>query len=453
MYSTEKNEVRVSHPSSPVPSSQTVSFATLGCKTNQFESAAMQESLQGAGYQVVAFEDGASLVIVNTCTVTNATDAQSRNLIRRARKLNPLCRVVVTGCYAQIDPGALQALPGVSLVIGNQEKQRLLDFLCSEHGETQVAVADIRQVENVGLMPLTTFSGRSRAFVQIQNGCDAFCSYCIIPYARGASRSVPAGEVLRQLHSLVEAGFKEIVLTGIHVGGYGADLTSPVTLNTLLQRIEQETNIHRLRLGSLEPTEISDELLETFATSSVICPHLHIPLQAGDDRVLQRMKRYYDTAQFAELIEKVRNSLPEAAICLDVITGFPGETDLEFNSGYELIAALPITDLHVFPYSERPGTPAASFPHQIPGNIRRERAEALRRLAAVKHSQFAMTFIGREIEVVVEAGMKSGLLKGYSRNYLDLRFPGTAALTGKCVTVKPYDWQDNHLISMQILGK
>ena len=405
----------------------------------------MQESLQSAGYQVVPFDEGADLVIVNTCTVTNATDAQSRNLIRRARKLNDACRVVVTGCYAQVDPEALQDLPGVSLVIGNEEKQRLLDYLTEDQETTAVAVSDIRQVEKVCLPPLTTFSGRSRAFVQIQNGCDAFCSYCIIPYARGASRSATPDEILQQIDGLVASGFQEIVLTGIHIGGYGADLDTPMTLNDLVRRIEAETDIRRLRLGSIEPTELTDELLETVASSKVLCHHLHIPLQAGNDQVLQRMKRTYNTEFFGQLLGRVRASIPDAAICLDVITGFPGESEEEFESTFNFISRLPLTDLHVFPYSKRSGTPAASYPGQVPGDVSKARAEQLRQLAAEKHRSFAEGFIDEELEVVVESGVKEGLLKGVTRNYLDIRFSGDEALSGQRVMVKPVSWQNGFL--------
>ena len=411
----------------------------------------MQESLRGAGYQVVPFDDGAELVIVNTCTVTSATDAQSRNLIRRARRFNDSCRVVVTGCYAQVDPEALQDLPGVSLIIGNEEKQRLLDFLVSDQDTTYVEVSDIRKVETVCLPPLSSFSGRSRAFVQIQNGCDAFCSYCIIPYARGASRSAHPDEILQQIAGLVESGYQEIVLTGIHIGGYGVGLQRPLTLNALVQRVELETDVHRLRLGSIEPTELTDELLESVSSSQVICPHFHIPLQAGDDTVLQRMGRTYDRSLFADLVSKVRRKLPTAAICLDVITGFPGETDQEFENAFDFIAELPITDLHVFPYSKRPGTPAATLTDQIPGNVSRERASRLRLLAAEKYRTFAESFIGQELEVVVEVGAKAGNLKGISRNYLDIRFAGEASLAGKCVTIKPFSWQDDALLAELVL--
>jgi threonylcarbamoyladenosine tRNA methylthiotransferase MtaB len=415
---------------------RTVAFATLGCKTNQFESAAMEERLQAAGYRVVPFEEGADLVIVNTCTVTAATDAQSRNLIRRARRLNDASRVVVTGCYAQIDPQALLAIPGVSLVLGNEEKRDLLDLL--EKGDTSptIQVADIRRVEEATALPLTSFAERSRAFVQIQNGCDAFCSYCIIPYARGRSRSVRPAEVVDQVRELVVAGYPEIVLTGIHIGGYGVDLAPPLTLVDLVRRLTAETGVQRLRLGSIEPTEISDSLIETVASSPELCPHFHIPLQAGDDQVLERMNRHYTTAFFADLVRRIRARLPEAAIGLDVITGFPGESEEEFANTCRLIEALPVTHLHVFPFSRRPGTPAATMPGQLPGDVVKARASVLRSLGEAKLRAFAAGFVGRTLEVVVEAGRFKGLCRGVSRNYLAVRFPAEEELAGRVVTVR-----------------
>lgn len=427
-----------------------MSFATLGCKTNQFETAAMQEALQGAGYRIVGFEDGADLVIVNTCTVTGATDAQSRNLIRRARKHNAGCRVIVTGCYAQVDPDALRDLPGVSLVIGNEEKRRLLDFLQREGRSGAVEVSDIRSSGSACLPPLTSFVGRSRAFVQIQNGCDAFCSYCIIPYARGASRSAEASDILEQVNRLAAAGFREVVLTGIHIGGYGTDLAPTSTLNDLVRRIEAESAIHRLRLGSIEPTELTDELLATIASSRIVCPHLHIPLQAGNDAVLQRMNRSYRRDFFAQLIGKARSALPDAAICLDVITGFPGETDREFDETYAFIDDLPVTDLHVFPFSRRPGTPAAAMRSQVPGHISKARAGRLRDLADRKYARFAAGFVNQVLEVVVETGAKNGLMKGISRNYLDLRFAGDRLLIGQCVMVKAVALDGRSLLAEQV---
>lgn len=414
---------------------QTVSFATLGCKTNQFETAAMQERLGAAGYRVVPFEEGAQLVVVNTCTVTASTDAQSRNLVRRARRFNPDCRVIVTGCYAQVDPQAFIDLPGVSLVIGNEEKSRLLDLLEQNPGEGRVAVADIRAVDTACLPPLTSFAGRSRAFVQIQNGCDAFCSYCIIPYARGTSRSAAPDEVVSQVNALVDAGYPEVVLTGIHIGGYGLDLSPATSLLELVGRISRETGLARLRLGSIEPTEFSDALIETAAASPLICPHFHIPLQSGDDAVLRRMGRNYNRNFFRDLVLRIRERLPDAAIGLDVITGFPGETGEEFANTLALIADLPVSHLHVFPFSKRPATTAATMSGQIAGDISKQRAARLREVGDRKLRSFAESFIGRTVEAVVETGRSVGGLKGVTRHYLDVLFDGPDELCGKAVMV------------------
>ncbi len=413
----------------------TVAFATLGCKTNQFESAAMREALECAGYRVVPFAAGADLVVVNTCTVTAATDAQSRNLVRRARRLNPVCRVVVTGCYAQVDPPALAGLDGVSLVIGNEEKRTLLDHLRGGDAR-RIIVSDIRATQVAEVPAAPVFAERSRAFLQIQNGCDACCSYCIIPQARGPSRSVPEPHVVEQVRRLAAARVPEIVLTGIHVGAYGLDLNPPASLTSLLRRIEAETPVRRLRLGSIEPTEIDAALLRLLAASTVVCPHLHIPLQSGDDAVLARMRRSYGRETFRALLLEIRAALPEAALGLDVIAGFPGETDAEFANTLQLLEALPVSHLHVFPFSRRPGTPAASLPGQIPGPVKKARAERLRRLGDDKLRAFASRFVGRELEVVVERGGKGGQLKGLTRNYLEVRFAGGPELVGRCVTVR-----------------
>lgn len=415
----------------------TFAIMTLGCKTNQFESAAMEEMLVDAGYQTVPFAEGADLVLINTCTVTSATDAQSRNLIRRARRINPDCRIVVTGCYAQISPETLAALPGVAVVLGNEEKRSLPSFLAKE--EEGIHVTDIRR--NTGpAMTLSSFTGRSRAFVQIQNGCDAFCSYCIIPYARGASRSLPPEQVIHQVVELTSNGFAEVVLTGIHVGAYGHDLQPASSLLHLIASVEKETPVARLRLGSMEPLEVSNELIEAVAESPVLCPHFHIPLQSGDDAVLQRMNRHYSADSFRSLINHIRRRLPDGAIGCDVITGFPGETETEFGNTLRLIEELPITHLHVFPYSRRPGTPAADMPGQISGRIARDRAAQLRVLGEKKLEEFSRRFIGRTLEVVVEGGGKGGRGKGLTGNYLSVTFACSSNLEGRLMAVAINSW-------------
>jgi len=424
---------------------RTVSIATLGCKTNQFESAAMEERLREAGYQVIPFEEGADLVVVNTCSVTRATDSQSRNLIRRARRINLGCRVIVTGCYAQVDPEGLRTIPGVAVVLGNDEKKDLLRYIAEERDDQVVAVSDIRRAKDAVPLSLASFADRSRAFVQIQNGCDAFCSYCIIPYARGSSRSRPEEEVLEEIRKLAGKGFPEVVLTGIHIGGYGRDLEPPTTLTRLVGRIAEEIDIPRIRLGSVEPTEIPDDLIALIADAGKLCPHLHIPLQSGDNAVLKRMNRTYTADFFFDLVERIHRQLPEAAIGIDVIAGFPGETEAEFENTRRLVDALPVTHLHVFPYSRRPGTPAAARSDQLTGDVIRERAGILRMLGEEKTRRFAERFVGRLLEVVVEGGDHDGWCRGLSRNYLTILFRTKKPLTGRRVFVKVTEWTPDGL--------
>ncbi len=416
----------------------TFAIVTLGCKTNQFESVAMLEQLQGAGYLQVDFETGADLVIVNTCTVTAATDSQSRNLIRRAQRYNPHTRVVVTGCYAQIDPKSLGELPGVMLVIGNQEKSQLLETILNVDSDAiapKIQVGDIRNCGTIEPLSLSRFEQRSRAFVQIQNGCDAFCSYCIIPYARGRSRSVKIADIVKQIEKLDTNGYPEIVLTGIHIGNWGQDFTPQVDLLHLLKQIEQSSFSGRLRLGSIEPNELTTELYQYIANAKWICPHFHIPLQAGDDEIIKRMNRHYSTAFFHNLINSIHELDSVAAIGLDVITGFPGETEQQFDNTCGLLESLPISYLHVFPFSRRTGTPAAIMADQVSGIVTKQRASKLRKIGEEKQRQFLHKFIGKKLEVVIEGGEKDGYRKGLSENYLTVRVVASTVETGELVQV------------------
>ncbi len=410
---------------------QSFAIVTLGCKTNQFESAAMTEKLLAAGYLQVDFAAGADLVLVNTCTVTANTDAQSRKLIRRAQRTNPQARIVVTGCYAQVDAQSLAELPGVSLVLGNEEKNELLEQLLTMDDQPKIVVGDIRQKGSAVALAVVSEAQRSRAFLQIQNGCDAFCSYCIIPYARGRSRSVEPGAILEQVDALVAAGHQELVLTGIHIGQYGKDFCHPLSLLDLIKRVEPRLQGARLRLGSLEPTELPEELREHIAGSAQICAHYHIPLQAGTDRVLMAMNRNYTTSFFAELLQDLRSRQPQAGIGIDLIVGFPGETDAEFEETYRFVESLPVSYLHVFPYSRRPGTPAASLPGQISGDVARLRAAKMRQLGEEKQRRFAGDFVDLSLEVIAEAGGKAGKMRAVADNYLSVQLPADDELIGK----------------------
>jgi threonylcarbamoyladenosine tRNA methylthiotransferase MtaB len=415
---------------------QRIAITTLGCKTNQFESAAMTESLSRDGFQVVPFEEEADIYVINTCTVTARTDAESRRLIRRARKGRPGAKIVVTGCYAQLAFEQLRDMPGVSLVLGNSEKKGIAEQLREIGDVPRVLVSDISLEREAEGIALESFDEHTRAFLQVQNGCDAFCSYCIVPYARGRSRSVPKAVALDGIRAFSGKGFREVVLTGIHLGGYGLDLTPPSSLTDLLAAVENERLVPRLRLGSVEPTEISTPLVGMLSASDIICPHLHVPLQSGHDQVLVRMNRRYTTARFREVMDELVDASSDICLGLDVIAGFPGETEIEFEETYRFIESLPIAYLHVFPFSSRPGTRAASMPGHLPGGVVRRRAELLRRLSERKKDAYYRRFIGSELQVLVQESAGDGMVKGLSRNFISVIFPGNETLINSEIAVR-----------------
>lgn len=402
-----------------------VAIATLGCKTNQFESAAMIEQFGKAGYAVVPFTQPADIYVVNSCTVTARTDAETRRLIRRARRLNPMARVVATGCYAQVASGELEQMPELDSVLGNREKQDIIGLV--ETGQSRVS--DISGELSVGPLKLESFAEHTRAFLQAQNGCNSFCAYCIVPYARGRSRSVPLEEVLQGVRTLAANGYREVVLTGIHLGAYGLDLNPAGSLTDLVRRIDAEGLAPRLRIGSVEPNELSDELLALMANSEIICPHLHLPLQSGSDSVLARMGRRYSAVFFRDLMSRISTALPQAFIGADVIAGFPGESDAEFNETLQLVKELPFSDLHVFPYSSRKGTKAAGMPGQVPANVIKQRAELLRNCAALKKEAFLRKQVGRRLQVLVQGFVDKTLIcSGISKSYVTVRFSGNGEM-------------------------
>jgi len=404
-----------------------VSFVTLGCKTNQFETAAMDEALRKEGFVVVPSGQPADICVINTCTVTARTDAESRRLIRRAHRENPAAAIVVTGCYSQLSPEVFREFPGVSLIIGNTEKRELVELLRQADKGQLVKVADISLERDAAPMPLESFSEHTRAFLQVQNGCDSRCSYCIVPHVRGRSRSVPQDRALEGVRSFAAKGFREVVLTGIHLGAYGLDLAPPTSLFELASRIEQQGLVPRLRLGSVEPTEIPDPLIRLFAEAEALCPHLHIPLQSGDDRVLTVMNRPYTSGFFRRVVDKLATTRPDIFIGTDIIAGFPGETDREFQQGYRFLESLPLAAFHVFPFSPRTGTPAAAMPGKVPAAVIKERAEALRNLSTAKKQAFFRRFVGGELNVLIQEQGQDGAMKGLSRNYIPVSVAGCSA--------------------------
>jgi threonylcarbamoyladenosine tRNA methylthiotransferase MtaB len=410
-----------------------IAITTLGCKINQFESAAMTEALEKEGYQLVPFSETADVYVVNSCTVTAKTDAESRRLIRRATRRNPEARVVVTGCYAQMSAEELLKLPGVSLILGNSEKRDIVGFLKEAEDRPRAVVSDISQRRSEGGTQLESFAEHTRAFLQVQNGCDSRCAYCIVPYARGASRSVSLEEALEGIDAFAAKGFREIVLTGIHLGAYGLDLAPATNLLDLLERAEERATVPRLRVGSVEPMEVAPELIRFLAQSRIVCPHLHLPLQSGSDGVLSRMNRGYNTGFYRDLLRALLQAVPDICLGTDVIAGFPGESDAEFAETHSLIEELPLAYLHVFPFSPRPGTPAATMTPQVHSRVVKERAEALRLLSEKKKAAYAERFIGRELQVLVQRD--DGGRRGLSRNYLTVRLEGNAAVVNREVAV------------------
>ena len=408
--------------------SKTVAITTLGCKINQFESAAMSETLDKDGFRIVSFDDPADIYVINTCTVTAKTDAESRRLIRRASRQNPAARIVVTGCYAQVAFEELIDMPGVNLILGNSEKKGITAMLRELGDVQQVRVSDISRETGESGARLESFAEHTRAFLQVQNGCDAFCSYCIVPHARGRSRSVPLDEALTGISTFTAQGFKEVVLTGIHLGGYGLDLAPPRTLLDLLVAAEGQHLATRIRVGSVEPTEVSDALITFLAGSKLVCPHMHIPLQSGADDVLSRMNRKYSTALFRTVAEKLVEAIPQICIGTDIITGFPGESEKEFEDGYNFLKSLPVAYMHVFPFSPRSGTPAATMENQLHSSVIKERAKALRRLSEQKKRAYYQRFVGEELAVLIQSREENGLLKGLARNYMPVQLQGEDAL-------------------------
>jgi threonylcarbamoyladenosine tRNA methylthiotransferase MtaB len=416
-----------------------VAVATLGCKVNQYDTASIETRLQKDGCTLVPFAPGADVYVVNSCTVTDRADAESRQLARRARRFNPTARVIMTGCFAQINPRSA-AVPEVDHVVG---LNRLPDLVRAVRGELSTAterivVDDLRTARRVQTLGAETFTGQTRAFLKIQEGCDLFCTFCIVPFARGRSRSVPPRQVLEQLQLLAERGFQEVVLTGVHLGGYGADLDPVMGLVDLIEMILERPPVPRLRLSSIDPPEVTPPLLALMARSDVLCPHLHIPVQAGDDAVLHRMRRKYDAAFLSDLGAEIRVQLPDAAIGTDVIAGFPGETDAQFDATIGLLDALPLTYFHVFPYSRRTGTTAAKLPGHLSAACIKQRAQRLRKLGERKRAEFAKRFVGAEMPVLAEHGpvRDAGRLTGYTRNYQRVEFAGSLDLANREVVVR-----------------
>lgn len=407
---------------------------SFGCRTNQSDSASIRQDFLGRGYRETRDWRQAGVIVVNSCTVTHRSDQQVRQMVRRFHRENGAARIVVTGCYAQRDPEILSRIPGVDAVIGNTHKDDLVRIVegRASFALTADELADVYRQEFVKVRTLEGAAAgspgpRVRPFVKVQDGCDAKCSYCIIPLVRGPGRSLPPEQVLAQVRQLTQRGFQEVVLTGIHIGTYGVHLRPRYSLDRLLAEVAGTPGLARVRLSSIEPMELSRRVIELAAGTDKICPHFHICLQSGSNRILRKMLRPYNTSRFGEIVQEIRAELPHAAIGTDLVVGFPGETPRDHLETVRFVQALPFTYFHVFPYSDRPGTRASAMRRKVDPRVRRQRCWELRQISAAKNRAFRRRFMGRRLSVLTLGESASGRWEGISANYIKIRFPGPVA--------------------------
>ena len=420
----------------------------LGCKVNSYELEAMQQALENAGYRIVPFEPGADVYVINTCTVTNIADRKSRQMLHKARGMNPDAVVVAVGCYAQMRGKELEKDPAIDLIIGSDRKGDLVQELerYFAGGGRRTDTSEIRKDREIEKLETDRAEGHTRAFLKVQDGCNQFCSYCIIPYARGRVRSRKIADVVQETERLVASGVQEVVLTGIHLCSYGKDLGEGEDLSALIRAVHQVEGICRIRLGSLEPGSIDEAFVKNMAELPKVCPHFHLSLQSGCSRTLQRMNRKYTPEEFAQTCALLRRYFRHPAICTDIITGFPGETEEDFEECRSFVEKMHFFETHIFPYSRREGTRAAAFPDQIPEAVKKERGAVLRDLDRKRREEFLRYYCGMPMEVLFEEmvteGGRSWWLghgKEYQKVLLPADDPGIPAegLSNRILSVKP----------------
>jgi len=416
-----------------------IAFHTMGCKVNQFDTAVMEERTRMTDHSIVAFDQSADVYVINTCSVTGNSDQESRRIVRQLKRRSPEAKVILTGCYAQTHPEEVAKIPGIDLVLGNREKQDLAGYLggCDRTEGPVLRVGSLIPDGPLDQPIIRQLSGHTRTFLKIQDGCDFDCTFCLIPRARGTSRSLPPDRVIEQVRVLEKNGCQEVVLTGVNLGTYGRDFKPKKSLAGLLQSLLNRTKIPRLRMSSIEPKTVTPELIE-IVQSARICRHFHIPLQSGDDRILKKMNRHYSRDRYQRLIVSLAERFPNASFGTDVMVGFPGESEAEYRNTYELLEELPMSYFHVFPFSSRPETVAATMPAGISELEKKRRADELRRLSTEKRKRFSSAQIGRELQVLIEKERdpESGLLKGISDNYIKVLLPGPDALMNRIRTVR-----------------
>ena len=426
-----------------------VSFHTLGCKLNFSESSTIARQFEQGGFQRVGANEPADICVINSCSVTEHADKKCRNLIRKLHRRNPSAIIAVTGCYAQLKANDIAQIEGVDIVLGNNDKgdlyQRVVEL--SSRGKAQVYNCDCEEISRF----FAAFSSgdRTRSFLKVQDGCDYKCAYCTIHYARGSSRNIPIADIVKQAEAVAATGLREIVITGINTGDFGR--TTGEKFIDLLKALNQVDGIDRFRISSIEPNLITDEIIEFCAASPKFQHHFHIPLQSGSDRILGLMRRRYTSEKFASRIEKIRSLMPDAFIGIDVITGFPGESEEDFRQTYDLLARLKPSFLHIFPFSERPGTPAVDMPDKVPSYISSQRVEHLEELCDELHYEFCSKYQGEEAEVLFESTMRGGMMFGYTGNYVRVKVPYDKRFINKICRVKLGEIDSEHDLKAEIL--
>ena len=428
-----------------------VAFYTLGCKVNQYETEAMLEMFKEDGYEQVGSEDYADVYVINTCTVTHMSDRKSRQYIRRMKKKNPDAIIAVVGCYSQVSPEEILEIEEVNLVMGTNERRTIVDEIKKlevvEGDKKASTVDDIMKVRAFEEIEISQSNGRTRAFMKIQDGCDRFCTYCIIPYARGGKvRSRDMESIVNEAKTLAENGYEEVVLTGIHVASYGKDLKQENTnLLDVIKRINEIDGIKRIRTSSVEPILFTDEFVNEVSKMEKVMPHYHLSLQSGCDDTLKRMNRRYTTSEYKEIVEKLRREIPDVAITTDVIVGFPGETEEEFEKTYNFLKEIELSQMHIFKYSPRKGTKAADMENQVSPQVKHERSEKLLQLNKENFEKFAGRMIGKEFEVLFEQELGENRYEGLTPNYLKTIVTSNEDICGKIVKVKITEVKDEYV--------
>ena len=424
-----------------------VAFYTLGCKVNQYETEAMLELFEKDGYEQVNSEEYADVYVINTCTATHMSDRKSRQYIRRVKKKNPDAIIAVVGCYSQVSPEEILDIEEVNLVMGTNDRRKIVEEIKKINSSKKVStVDDIMKVKAFEEIEISQTNGKTRAFMKIQDGCDRFCTYCIIPYARGRVRSRDIDSIVDEVKKLANNGYKEVVLTGIHVASYGKDLKDrDIKLLDVIKQINQIEKIERIRLSSVEPILFTDEFVNEVLKMDKVCPHYHLSLQSGCDETLKRMNRRYTTLEYKTIVDRLRSKMPDVAITTDVIVGFPGETNEEFKKTYEFLKEIELSQMHIFKYSPRKGTPAATMENQVDPQMKHFRSEQLLNLSKVNFNKFATKFTGRELDVLFEQNIEGNKYEGLTSNYIRVVVESDKNIQGQILKVKINDVKDEYV--------